>query len=138
MKLRNLGMDLVGSTEGAAVSAGRWMGFGHREESDQLAIESMHSVLRDLDIDGYIIVGEEKDESRHHGKDSSADEPYIQSGLDSGQRVGTGQGPELDMVLDAIDGRKPAGSRSLRCHIGGGCGPSSLDVGASSGGSLYG
>ncbi len=105
MKLRNLGMDLVGATEEAAVSAGRWMGFGHREEPDQSAIEAMHSVLSDLDINGYIIVGEEKDEARHHGKDVSADEPYIQSGLDSGQSVGTGQGPELDIVLDAIDGR---------------------------------
>ena len=92
MEIRNLGMDLVRATESAALSAARWMGFGKRDEPDQAAIEAMQKALNRLDIDGYIVVGEEGKLGTH-------------SSLDTGQRVGTGKGPELDVVVDPIDGR---------------------------------
>jgi fructose-1,6-bisphosphatase II len=90
---RNLGVDLVRATEEAALSAGRWMGLGSRADADRAAIAAMADELATLDIDGYIVVGEE-------GK-GDTDTP-----LSSGRRVGTGRGPEVDVVVDPIDGKR--------------------------------
>jgi fructose-1,6-bisphosphatase II len=89
---RNWGLDLVRATEAAARAAGRWMGLGKRDEADLAAIAAMHRELQTLEIDGHIVVGEE-------GKLG------VHSPLESGQRVGTGDGLALDIVLDPIDGR---------------------------------
>src|SRR5204862_4071000 len=93
LAFRNLGLDLVRATEAAALSAGRWMGLGKRDEADNAATESMYKVLNGLEIDGQIVVGEE-------GKLGQ------QTTLGSRQRVGTGNGPSMDVVLDPIDGRR--------------------------------
>lgn len=90
---RNLGLDLVRATEAAALSAGRWMGFGNPDAADHDAIVTMHQALDTLPIDGHIVVGEE-------GKLG------IHSLLESGKSVGTGAGPAMDVVVDPIDGRK--------------------------------
>ena len=87
----NLGLDLVRATEAAALSAARWMGLGQREEADQDAIRAMHTVLNQMDMDGLIVIGEE-------GKRGTS------SPLDSGQHVGTGYGPAVDLVVDPVDG----------------------------------
>jgi fructose-1,6-bisphosphatase II len=89
---RNLGLDLVRATEAAAVSAGRWMGLGRRDEADEAAVAAMAHALDMLEIDGTVVIGEEW---RAGGG----------SRLASGQRVGSGHGPPLDVVLDPIDGR---------------------------------
>jgi fructose-1,6-bisphosphatase II len=89
---RNLGLDLVRATEAAALSAGRWMGLGRQDEADQSAAEAMYDALNTLDMDGRIVVGEEGKLGTH-------------SLLDSGQRVGTGHGPKMDVVVDPIEGR---------------------------------
>lgn len=89
---RNWGLDLVRSTEAAARSAGRWMGLGKRDEADVVATDAMHQALKLLDIDGHIVIGEE-------GKLG------VQSPLKSGDRVGNGDGPAMDLVLDPIEGR---------------------------------
>jgi fructose-1,6-bisphosphatase II len=89
---RNSGLDLVRATEAAALSAGRWMGFGQRDEADHHAILAMHEALNMLNIDGRIVIGEE-------GKLGES------SVLASGQKVGSGQGPAVDVVVDPIDGR---------------------------------
>ncbi len=90
---RNLGLDLVRATEAAALSAGRWMGFGRADDADHDAITVMANVLNTLDMDGYIVVGEE-------GKLGHP------SPLESHRRIGTGNGPAMDVVVDPIDGRK--------------------------------
>jgi fructose-1,6-bisphosphatase II len=89
---RNLGLDLVRATEAAALSAGRWMGLGKPAEADHAAAESMCRALNTLDMDGRVVIGEEVKLGMH-------------SPLDTGQRVGTGNGPEMDVVVDPIDGR---------------------------------
>ena len=89
---RNVGFDLVRATEAAALSAGRWMGLGKRDEADLAATEAMHQALNALDVDGHVVIGEEGKLGRH-------------SPLDSGQKVGTGQGLATDVVVDPIDGR---------------------------------
>jgi fructose-1,6-bisphosphatase II len=88
---RNLGLDLVRVTEAAALAAGRWMGRGDRVSADQAASEAMFAALNTLDMDGRVVIGEEKRVGMH-------------SSLDSGQRVGTGYGPAVDVVVDPVDG----------------------------------
>lgn len=89
---RNIGFDLVRVTEATALVAGRWLGLGNRDEAHRAATEAMAEALNSLvDIDGHIVVGEEGRLGAH-------------SPLDSGQKVGTGHGPEMDVIVDPIDG----------------------------------
>ena len=90
---RNLGLDLVRATEAAALSAGRWMGKGQPDDADQAATAAMAQELNTIDMEGTIVVGEE-------GRAGDG------GGLGSGQRVGAGHGPRLDVVVDPIDGRR--------------------------------
>lgn len=90
---RNLGLDLVRSTEAAALSATRWMGLGKADEADNDAADAMVRALNTLDMQGRVVIGEEGKLGRH-------------SPLDSGSSVGSGRGPEVDVVVDPIDGRR--------------------------------
>jgi fructose-1,6-bisphosphatase II len=90
---RNLGLDLVRATEASALAAGRYMGLGQPDKANLIATDSMHSELDTLQMRGHIVVGEE---SHHH----------YQSSLDTGQVVGSGNGPEMDVMVDPVDGRR--------------------------------
>ncbi len=90
---RNLGLDMVRATEAAALAASRWMGLGRADEADCDAADAMVAALNTLDMQGRIVIGEEGKLGRH-------------SALDSGASVGTGNGPEVDVVVDPIDGRR--------------------------------
>ena len=89
---RNLGLDLVRATEAAALEAGRWMGVGKPEQSDQYATIAMHNAICNLQIDCRVVIGEEDHED-------------FDSPLSSSVQIGTGTGPEIDLVVDAVDGR---------------------------------
>ncbi|MCE7937257.1 class II fructose-bisphosphatase [bacterium] len=87
---RNLALDLVRVTEAAALAAGRWMGRGNKNAGDQAAVDAMRLMLGTVDMDGIVVIGEgEKDEA-----------PM----LFNGERVGTGQGPRIDVAVDPVDG----------------------------------
>lgn len=88
---RNLGLDLIRATEAAAASSGRWMGLGKPEEADLAATQALLDILSTIDIDGSVVIGEEKPEQH----------PLITSGL----QVGTGIGPQVDIAIDPVDGR---------------------------------
>jgi fructose-1,6-bisphosphatase II len=88
---QNIGLDLVRVTEATALVAGRWLGLGKREEVHRAATEAMYHALSMVNIDGHIVIGEEGRLGEH-------------TPLDSGQRVGTGNGPEVDVVVDPIEG----------------------------------
>lgn len=98
---RNIGLDLVRVTEAAAQAAGRWIGSGQREVAHRAAVQAMHACLQQVAINGHVVIGEES-----HLKDEIL--------LDSGQQVGTGQGPAVDVALDPIDGT----SLLIRGHPG--------------------
>ncbi len=88
----NLALDLVRVTEAAALAAGRWMGRGLKEDGDQAAVDAMRLVLNSIDIDGVIVIGEgEKDEA-----------PM----LFNGERLGTGDGPAVDIAVDPVEGTR--------------------------------
>ncbi len=90
---RNLALELVRVTEAAALAAGRYMGRGNKEAADHAAVEAMRLVLRTVEMDGIIVIGEgEKDKA-----------PM----LFNGEHVGNGEPPELDVAVDPIDGTRP-------------------------------
>ncbi|RME83906.1 MAG: class II fructose-bisphosphatase [Caldilineae bacterium] len=90
---KNLGLELVRATEAAAMVAGRWMGLGERVKADQMATSVMHRSLNTIDFNGYIVIGEEAKSGLH-------------SPLDTGNRVGRGAGPEMDVIVDPVDGTR--------------------------------
>ena len=89
---RNLAIEIVRVTEAAAMSAARWQGRGDKEGGDQAAVDAMRQVLDTVVMEGTIIIGEgEKDEA-----------PM----LFNGERVGTGQPPQVDLAVDPVDGTR--------------------------------
>lgn len=89
---RNLALEVVRVTEGAALAAARFMGRNQKETADQAAVDSMRRSLNFVDMDGVVVIGEgEKDE---------APMLYI------GEKVGNGNPPAVDVAVDPIDGTR--------------------------------
>jgi fructose-1,6-bisphosphatase II len=87
---RNLAMDLVRTTEAAAMAASRWMGRGDKIGADGAAVEAMRTVLSTVPMDGIVVIGEgEKDNA-----------PM----LFNGEKIGDGTPPMTDIAVDPIDG----------------------------------
>lgn len=87
---RNLAMELVRATEAAAIRAYPFIGRGDKNASDGAAVDAMRAFLGTVDFDGVVVIGEgEKDNA-----------PM----LFNGEKVGTGQGPRVDIAVDPIDG----------------------------------
>jgi fructose-1,6-bisphosphatase II len=87
---RNLGMDLVRCTEAAALQAARLMGRGDKNGGDQVAVDAMRLTLDSVPMDGVVVIGEgEKDEA-----------PMLYTG----ERVGTGEEPAMDVAVDPVEG----------------------------------
>lgn len=87
---RNLGMDLVRATEAAALRAGRLMGRGDKNAADQAAVDAMRFALDGVAMDGVVVIGE--------GEKDAAPMLY------TGEHVGTGEGAELDVAVDPVEG----------------------------------
>ena len=87
---RNLALEAVRVTEIAALSASRLMGRGDEKAADQAAVDAMRQALNGLTIDGTVVIGE--------GERDEAPMLYI------GEKVGTGQGPRIDIALDPLEG----------------------------------
>jgi fructose-1,6-bisphosphatase II len=89
---RNLALELVRVTEAAALAAGRWVGRGDKESADQAAVDAMRLMLDTVSMDGVVVIGEgEKDQA-----------PM----LFNGERVGNGQGPQVDVAVDPLEGTR--------------------------------
>ncbi len=87
---RNLAMELVRVTEAAALAAGRWVGRGDKNSGDGAAVDAMRELLSTVSMRGTVVIGEgEKDEA-----------PMLYNG----EVVGNGEGPEVDVAVDPIDG----------------------------------
>jgi fructose-1,6-bisphosphatase II len=87
---RNLALELVRTTEAAALAASRWMGRGDKNGADGAAVEAMRTVLASVPMDGVVVIGEgEKDEA-----------PM----LFNGEKVGDGTTHLCDVAVDPIDG----------------------------------
>ncbi|MCF8037427.1 MAG: fructose-bisphosphatase class II, partial [Desulfobacteraceae bacterium] len=87
---RNLALDLVRTTEAAALASARWLGRGEKESGDRAAVEAMRLSFGAIDINGTVIIGEgEKDNA-----------PM----LFNGENLGTGAGPRVDAAVDPVEG----------------------------------
>ncbi len=84
---RNLALELVRVTEGAAMAAARFMGRDNKEEADRAAVDSMRRSLGYVDMDGVVVIGE--------GEKDRAPMLYI------GEHVGNGTEPNLRRIARA-------------------------------------
>ncbi|MBL4784290.1 MAG: class II fructose-bisphosphatase [Cohaesibacteraceae bacterium] len=87
---RILTLEIVRVTERAAVAAARLRGHGNEKAADQVAVDAMRRELNRLPIDGTVVIGE--------GERDEAPMLYI------GERVGTKEGPKVDIALDPLEG----------------------------------
>ncbi|WP_425248575.1 class II fructose-bisphosphatase [Chelativorans salis] len=87
---RILTLELVRVTERAAVAAARLRGRGDEKAADQAAVDAMRTELNRLPISGTVVIGE--------GERDEAPMLYI------GEEVGVGEGPEVDIALDPLEG----------------------------------
>jgi len=53
-----MALELVRATEAAAMAAGRWMGRGDKNSSDNAAVNGMRFMLNTIEMDGTIVIGE--------------------------------------------------------------------------------
>jgi fructose-1,6-bisphosphatase II / sedoheptulose-1,7-bisphosphatase len=87
---RILTLELVRVVERAAVAAARLRGRGDEKAADQVAVDAMRAELNRLPIRGTVVIGE--------GERDEAPMLYI------GEEVGSGDGPEVDIALDPLEG----------------------------------
>jgi fructose-1,6-bisphosphatase class II len=87
---RNLALELVRSTEAAALASARLMGRGDEHEADQVAVDAMRQALNRIEMDAIVVIGE--------GERDEAPMLFI------GERVGTGTGPKIEIALDPLEG----------------------------------
>jgi fructose-1,6-bisphosphatase II len=86
---RNLAVDLVRTTESAALSYARWIGRGDKNAADQAAVDAMRTMLDTVSMRGVVVIGEgEKDEA-----------PMLYNG----EQVGDGTGHEMDVAVDPLE-----------------------------------
>ncbi|MHB8527963.1 MAG: class II fructose-bisphosphatase [Caulobacteraceae bacterium] len=87
---RGMVMQAVRVCEAAAIAAWALAGRGDEKAADQAAVDAMRTELNALPIDGRIVIGE--------GERDEAPMLYI------GEKVGSGQGPRIDIALDPLEG----------------------------------
>jgi fructose-1,6-bisphosphatase II / sedoheptulose-1,7-bisphosphatase len=87
---RVLSMELVRVTERAAVASATLRGRGNEKAADQAAVDAMRRELNKLPIDGEIVIGE--------GERDEAPMLFI------GEKVGTKNGPKVDIAVDPLEG----------------------------------
>lgn len=87
---RNLALELVRVSEIAALASARWLGRGDKEAGDGAAVEAMRIGFGSMHINGTVVIGEgEKDHA-----------PMLYTG----EKVGRGDGPALDVAVDPVEG----------------------------------
>ncbi|MGD1924171.1 MAG: class II fructose-bisphosphatase [Paracoccaceae bacterium] len=87
---RMLSLGLARVSEAAAIAAARMIGRGDEKEADRVAVEAMRPQLNLLEIKGTVVIGE--------GERDEAPMLFI------GEEVGTGDGIEVDIALDPLEG----------------------------------
>ncbi len=87
---RMLSLGLARVSEAAAIAAVNEIGRGDEKSADAAAVDAMRTQLNLLDIAGVVVIGE--------GERDEAPMLYI------GEKVGTGNGPGVDIALDPLEG----------------------------------
>ncbi len=87
---RSLTLEVIRVTEAAALAASTQVGRGDEDSADKAAVDAMRRMLNELGINGTVVIGE--------GERDEAPMLYI------GEQVGSGDGPEVDIALDPLEG----------------------------------
>ena len=87
---RVLVLEVARVTEVAAIAAARWRGKGSNKAADKAAVDAMRKELGRVNIRGTVVIGE--------GEMDEAPMLYI------GEKVGVGEGPEVDIAVDPLEG----------------------------------
>ena len=87
---RMLSLGLARVSEAAAHASALLIGRGDEKAADQAAVNAMRDQLNKLDIKGTVVIGE--------GERDEAPMLFI------GEEVGSGNGPEVDIALDPLEG----------------------------------
>ena len=87
---RTPGLELVRITEAGAIAAAHWMGHGDNKRADQAAVEAIRAAMDQVAFNGTIVIGE--------GERDEAPMLYI------GEKVGRGEGPEIHIAVDPLEG----------------------------------
>lgn len=87
---RVLVLEVARVTEAAAIAAARLRGRGNEKAADKAAVDAMRRELARLAINGTVVIGE--------GEMDEAPMLYI------GETVGSGDGPEVDIAVDPLEG----------------------------------
>jgi fructose-1,6-bisphosphatase class II len=86
---RNLAMEFVRVTEAAAMASSRLLGRGDPNAADQAATTAMRNGFNRIPMNATVVIGE--------GERDEAPMLYI------GEKVGTGEEPEVDIALDPLE-----------------------------------
>ena len=87
---RVLVLEVARVTEAAAIAAAQWRGRGNEKAADKAAVDAMRRELGRVSIAGTVVIGE--------GEMDEAPMLYI------GEKVGSGDGPEVDIAVDPLEG----------------------------------
>ncbi|SDJ18380.1 class II fructose-bisphosphatase [Natribacillus halophilus] len=87
---RELALELVRVTEAAALACAQWLGRGQKNEADDAATTAMQTMFQSIHCNGTVVIGE--------GEMDEAPMLYI------GENVGNGEGPEVDIAVDPLEG----------------------------------
>ncbi len=84
-------LNMVVATERAAISCSEFLGKGDRKAANHAAAGGMHSILKDLDLDGVVVVGERPEHTNY---------------LNLGERLGKtdSNSPKVDIATVSVDG----------------------------------
>lgn len=83
-------LELVRITEAAALASAHYLGHGDNTKADQAAVDAMRQAMNEIAFAGKVVIGEgERDEA-----------PM----LFVGEHVGRGDGAELDIAVDPLEG----------------------------------
>ena len=87
---RTASLELVRITEAAAIASAHWIGHGDNRLADQAAVEAMRKAMDEVAFNGTVVIGE--------GERDEAPMLFI------GEKVGRGDGPEVDIAVDPLEG----------------------------------
>ena len=87
---RILVLEVARVTEAAAIAAAQMRGRGNEKAADKAAVDAMRRELGRVEIRGTVVIGE--------GEMDEAPMLYI------GEKVGIGEGPEVDIAVDPLEG----------------------------------
>ncbi|WP_147804295.1 class II fructose-bisphosphatase [Alkalicoccus halolimnae] len=87
---RELALEVGRVTEAAALASAQWMGRGLKNEADDAATSAMRTMFDSVNMAGTVVIGE--------GELDEAPMLYI------GEKLGTGNGPEVDIAVDPLEG----------------------------------